>query len=89
MHRIKPYLRYAFGLMLIVLGGFWVFGSPEDRDPRPMMVQAAELKVPENAAVERFDFDQTGPEWSAGAGPARREERLRRDCRARRAIHGR
>jgi hypothetical protein len=58
MHRLKPLFRYAFGLALIVLGGFWVFGSSGDRAHRTPIAHAAELKVPEEAAVERFDFEQ-------------------------------
>jgi hypothetical protein len=40
-----------------VLGGLWVFGSPADRPSAPWVAHAAELKVPETAAVERFDFE--------------------------------
>jgi hypothetical protein len=56
MQRIKPFVRYALGLALIVFGGVWVFGSSEDRSHPTPMAQAAELKVPDEAAVERFDF---------------------------------
>jgi hypothetical protein len=57
MHHIKPWFRYAFGLALIVLGAFWVFGSSGERSHRLSMAQPAELKVPDDAAVERFDFE--------------------------------
>jgi hypothetical protein len=69
MERMKPCFRYALGLMLIVLGGVWLFGFPEDRSRQPIMAQAAELKVPEDAAVERFDFEQPGLEsWQTVDG---------------------
>jgi 3-keto-disaccharide hydrolase len=58
MQRIKPFVGYAYGLALIVLGGFWVFGSSADRPSSPWLANAAELKVPEEAAVERFDFEE-------------------------------
>jgi hypothetical protein len=57
MQRIKPFVRYACGLALIVLGGFWLFGSPADRPSAPWVAHAAELNVPDDAAVERFDFE--------------------------------
>jgi hypothetical protein len=57
MHHIKPWCRYAFGLALIVFGGVWVFGSSGDPSHRLSMAQAAELKVPDEAEVERFDFE--------------------------------
>ena len=57
MQRIKLFVRYACGLALIVLGGFWLFGSPADRPSAPWVAHAAELNVPDDAAVERFDFE--------------------------------
>lgn len=57
MRRIRSWQRYVLGLTLIGLGGFWVFGSPEEHPPRSLVAQAAELKVPDDAAVERFDFE--------------------------------
>src|SRR4029453_17225947 len=57
MRRIKPIVRYACGLGLIVFGGFWLVGSPADRPSAPWVAQAAELNVPDDAAVERFDFE--------------------------------
>ncbi|MGH8070115.1 MAG: family 16 glycoside hydrolase [Candidatus Entotheonellia bacterium] len=57
MQRIKPFFRYALGLALIVLGGFWVFGSSGDRSHHTPLANAAELQVPADASVERFDFE--------------------------------
>ena len=68
MHHMKPWFRYALGLALIVLGGFWVFGSSGERRARPMMAQVAELKVPDEAAVERFDFEPSTLEGWSSAG---------------------
>jgi Domain of Unknown Function (DUF1080) len=69
MHHIKPLFRYAFGLALIVFGAFWVFGSFGDPSHRLSMVQTAELKVPDDAAVERFDFEPPGLEgWKTVDG---------------------
>jgi hypothetical protein len=56
MRRIRSWHRYVLGVMLIGLGGFWVFGPAEEPHPRSLVAQAAELKVPDEAAVERFDF---------------------------------
>jgi len=69
MEWMKPLSRYALGVALIVLGAFWVFGSSGERSHRLSMAQAAELKVPEGAAVERFDFEQPGLEgWKTVDG---------------------
>jgi 3-keto-disaccharide hydrolase len=69
MHHIKPLFRYAFGLALIVFGAFWVFGSSGDPSHRLSMAQAAELKVPDDAVVERFDFEQSSLEgWKTVDG---------------------
>jgi len=69
MQRIKPFVRYALGLALIVFGAVWVFGSPDDRSHPTPMAQAAELKVPDEAAVERFDFEPPGLEgWKTVDG---------------------
>src|SRR6266487_5307607 len=69
MHHIKPLFRYAFGLALITFGAFWVLGSFGDPSHRLSMVQTAELKVPDDAAVERFDFEQPGLEgWKTVDG---------------------
>jgi 3-keto-disaccharide hydrolase len=69
MHHIKPWCRYAFGLALIVFGGFWVFGSSGDPSHRLSMAQAAELKVPDEAEVERFDFEPSSLEgWKTVDG---------------------
>jgi hypothetical protein len=57
MRRIKPLYRYVCGLALIVLGEVWVLEPPKDPSQRVIMAQAAELSVPETAAVERFDFE--------------------------------
>ena len=38
--------------------GIWVFGWPGDPHHRTTMTHAAELTVPVNAPVERFDFEQ-------------------------------
>jgi hypothetical protein len=37
-----------------------VFGASGDRSHRPPIAYAAELKVPDTAAVERFDFEPPG-----------------------------
>ncbi len=57
MRRIRSWHRYVLGLTLIGLGGFWVFGSSGEHHPRALVAQAAELTVPDEAAVERFDFE--------------------------------
>ena len=76
MHHIKPWFRYAFGLALIVLGGFWVFGPVEEQHPRSLLAQAAELKVPDEAEVERFDFEPSSLEgWKTVDGQWAVEER--------------
>src|SRR5262245_59614873 len=69
MHHMKRWFRYALGVGLIVLGAFWVIGSPGDRSPRLSMAQPAELKVPDDAAVERLDFETPSLEgWKAVDG---------------------
>lgn len=57
MRHIKPPYRFICGLALIVFGGVWFFEPSEDPSQRFIMAQAAELNVPETAAVERFDFE--------------------------------
>ena len=47
MRRIRSWHRYVLGLTLIGLGGLWVFGFPGEHQPRSLMAQAAELKVPD------------------------------------------
>jgi hypothetical protein len=75
MQRIKPFVRYACGLALIVLGGFWLFGSPADRPSAPWVAHAAELNVPDDAAVERFDFEPGNLEgWTTIEGQWAMEE---------------
>ena len=69
MEWMKPLSRYALGVALVVLGGIWVFGSSGERSHRLSMAQAAELKVSDDAAVERFDFEQPGLEgWKTVDG---------------------
>src|SRR5919108_1494889 len=69
MRRIRSWHRYVLGLTLIGLGGFWVFGPPGEHHPRSLMAQAAELKVPDDAAVERFDFELSSLEgWKTVDG---------------------
>jgi 3-keto-disaccharide hydrolase len=58
MRRITPLSRYVCGLALIVFGGVWVFEPCEGPSQRVIMAQAAELHVPDEAAVERFDFEE-------------------------------
>ena len=57
MRRIKPPYRYICGLALIVFGGVWLFEPSEGSSQGFIMAQAAEINVPETAAVERFDFE--------------------------------
>jgi hypothetical protein len=69
MRRIKPLYRYVCGLALIRLGGVWTFEPSEAPSQRLIMAQAAELKVPDDAAVERFDFEPTTLEgWTTVDG---------------------
>jgi hypothetical protein len=75
MQRIKPFVCYACGLALIVFGGVLVFGSSEDHSHPTPMAQAAELKVPNETAVERFDFEPPDLEgWKTVDGQWRVEE---------------
>jgi Domain of Unknown Function (DUF1080) len=46
----------------VLCGVFGVFGVSRDDQRRPGLAYAAELKVPEEAPVERFDFEQQGIE---------------------------
>jgi hypothetical protein len=62
MRHIKSPYRYLCGLALIVFGGVGVFEPFEGPSQRFIMVQAAELTVPETAQVERFDFEPQGLE---------------------------
>jgi Domain of Unknown Function (DUF1080) len=57
MRRIRAWQRYILGLTLIGLGGYWVFGSPGEHHPRARVAQAAEIKVPDDASDQRFDFE--------------------------------
>src|SRR5262247_96651 len=54
---MKPLPRYALGVALFVLVAFLTFGSAGDRSHRLSIAQPAELKVPDDAAVERYDFE--------------------------------
>ena len=71
MQRIKSSCRAIVRLTLRVLGVVWVCalgGWVGAYHPRSL-AYAAELKVPEAAAVERFDFEQQGIEsWRAVDG---------------------
>ena len=64
--------RHVCRLTLSVLGLFGLFGLfglPRDYQNRPGLAYAAELKVPEEAPVERYDFEQQGLEgWETVDG---------------------
>ena len=61
--------RHVCRLTLSVLGVFGLFGLPRDYQNRPGLAYAAELKVPEEAPVERYDFEQQGIEgWKLVEG---------------------
>ena len=62
MQWIKPPSRHVGRLTLSVFGLFGLFGLPGDYQHRTGLAYAAELKVPEEAPVERFDFEQQGIE---------------------------
>ncbi len=75
MPRITPSGRYGVGLTISILGLSMLFGLfgflqlSEDRPTRTLMADAAELKVPEDVPIERFDFQQRGIEgWGIVAG---------------------
>lgn len=52
-----------------MVGFLRLFGLPGGSQSRGSMADAAELKVPDNAPVERFDFEQKGIEgWRIVAG---------------------
>lgn len=81
MERMRLSRRHILGLMLSVWGWFGVFGLfdwPQDPHHRTMMAHAAELTLPENAPVERFDFEQQGIEgWKPVDGQWAVEEMSR------------
>ena len=54
--------RHVRRLTLSVFVLFGLFGLPGDYQHRTGLAYAAELKVPEEAPVERFDFEQQGIE---------------------------
>jgi 3-keto-disaccharide hydrolase len=56
--RLSP--GHVFRLTLSVLGLFGLFGLSRGYHNRMRLVDAAELKVPDDAPVERFDFEQQG-----------------------------
>jgi hypothetical protein len=65
MQRIGPLCRYVFWLTLSVLGLVWLcgpFGLPGEHQNSTWLAHAAELKLPDAAPVERFDFEQQGVE---------------------------
>jgi len=62
MQWMKTPSRHICGLTLSVFGLFGWFGLPGDYQNRTGLAYAAELKVPEEAPVERFDFEQRGIE---------------------------
>ena len=72
MQRLKPSYRHIFRLMLSVLGWVWWFGLdglPGHHHNLRGLAHAAELKVPEEVPVERFDFEQQGiAGWKAVDG---------------------
>jgi hypothetical protein len=61
--------RRVCRLLLGVFGLFGLFNVPGNDHSRPGLAYAAELKGPEEAAVERFDFEQQGVEgWKSVHG---------------------
>lgn len=78
MGRIMTWHRLEIGLIVIVIGLFGVYGLfevlerfewPGEREDRTSLAHAAELKVPDAAPVERFDFKRTGIEgWGIVEG---------------------
>lgn len=65
MQRITRSFRDASGLALIVLGLsglLGLFGLLGGRQEKAAMASPAELKLPDNVPVERFDFEQKGIE---------------------------
>lgn len=71
MQWTRPSRRLVFGLALSVLGLLGLYGlfessewfeSPGDRRIEKSMANAAELKLPDAAKVERIDFGQNGIE---------------------------
>jgi hypothetical protein len=71
MQRIRPSCRAMVRLTLCVLGVVWVYavGGLAGGHHRLLLAQAAEIKVPEEVAVERFDFEQQGVEgWRSVDG---------------------
>ncbi len=72
MQHIRPLCRHIFRFTLRVLGVLWLFGlfglAGEHHTPLSL-AHAAELKVLEEAPVERFDFEQQGIEgWTSVDG---------------------
>src|SRR5712691_6867232 len=65
MQHIRPLCRHIFRFTLRVLGVLWLFGLfglAGEHHPPLSLAHAAELTVPEEAPVERFDFEQQGIE---------------------------
>jgi len=69
MQRMRPACRHIIGFTLSVLGWVWVFGPyglPGHHHNLLGLAHAAALTVPEEAPVERFDFEQQGIEsWKS------------------------
>ena len=74
MHRLKPLFRYAFGLALIVLGGFWVFGSSGDRAHRTPRDPVQPGRSPDAEPVRQHtrELVRTHPDMMPGAVGRRR-----------------
>jgi hypothetical protein len=72
MDYIRPLGRHIVRLTLHVLGVLWLFGLcglPGGPYPPLSLAHAVELTVPEEAPMERFDFEQYGIEaWHPVAG---------------------
>ncbi|HEY7493880.1 MAG TPA: family 16 glycoside hydrolase, partial [Candidatus Tectomicrobia bacterium] len=62
MQWMKTPFRHVCRLTLSVFVVCGLFGMPEEDQHRSGLAYAAALKVPEAAAVERFDFEQQGIE---------------------------
>lgn len=69
MQHMRPACRYIIGCTLSVLGWVWVFGPsglPGHHHNLLGLAHAAALTIPEEAPVERFDFEQQGIEsWKS------------------------
>jgi len=69
MQWMRTLSRHVYRLTLSIFVLFGLFGLSRDYQNRTGLAYAAELKVPEEAPVERFDFEQQGIEgWKPADG---------------------